>query len=72
MPYNGSLEDLKAQVTLHQREGDGFEEGPVPSFSSNSGEHINVWPPSGELQRKAHPKGSRELEDRLPMAERTL
>ena len=45
-----------------------MDEGPLQSFSSDSGEHINFWPASGELQVKGHPKASHDLEAHLGRA----
>ena len=68
MPFNGSLEDLKALITLLHLEGHWIDEGPLQSFSTNGGEHINFWPATGELQVKGHPQGSRKLAERLDQA----
>jgi hypothetical protein len=45
-----------------------MDEGPLQSFSTESGEHINVWPASGELQVKGHPQPSHDLAARLDQA----
>ena len=68
MTFQGSLEDLKALVSLLHLQGHWMDEGPLQSFSTDSGEHINFWPANGELQVKGHPQGSRELMARLERA----
>ena len=68
MTFQGSLEDLKALVSLLHLQGHWMDEGPLQSFSTDSGEHINFWPASGELQVKGHPQASRELAARLEQA----
>ena len=68
MSFQGSLEDLKALVSLLHLQGHWMDEGPLQSFSTDSGEHINVWPASGELQVKGHPKASHDLEAHLGRA----
>jgi hypothetical protein len=68
MPFNGSLEDLKALISLLHLEGHWVDEGPLQTFSTDSGEHINFWPASGELQVKGHPQASHELAARLEQA----
>jgi len=68
MSFQGSLEDLKALVSLLHLQGHWMDEGPLQSFSTDSGEHINFWPASGELQVKGHPQASRELAARLEQA----
>ena len=68
MTFQGSLEDLKALVSLLHLQGHWIDEGPLQSFSTDSGEHINFWPASGELQVKGHPKASQELAARLEQA----
>jgi hypothetical protein len=45
-----------------------MDEGPLQSFSTDSGEHINFWPASGELQVKGHPQASHDLAARLEQA----
>jgi hypothetical protein len=45
-----------------------MDEGPLQSFSTDSGEHINFWPASGELQAKGHPQASHALEAHLGRA----
>ena len=68
MQFNGSMEDLQAIVRLLHLEGHWVDEGEFHTFSCDSGEHINVWPVSGEVQVKGHPSASRELEQRLQQA----
>jgi hypothetical protein len=68
MSFQGSLEDLKALVDLLHLQGHWMDEGPLQSFSTKSGEHINFWPASGELQVKGHPHASRDLAARLEQA----
>ena len=68
MQFNGSLEDLKALISLLQLQGHWVDEGPLQTFSTESGEHVNFWPAHGELQVKGHPAGSRELAERLSQA----
>jgi hypothetical protein len=68
MAFKGSLEDLKALITLLHLQGHWIDEGPLQSFSTEGGEHINFWPASGELQVKGHPQASRELMARLEQA----
>ena len=68
MSFQGSLEELKALVTLLDIQGHWSDEGPLQTFSTNSGEHINFWPASGELQAKGHPQASHDLEARLEQA----
>lgn len=68
MPFQGSLEELKALITLLHLEGHWSDEGPLQTFSTESGEHINFWPASGELQVKGHPQTSHDLEARLGRA----
>jgi hypothetical protein len=68
MSFQGSLEDLKALVSPLHLQGHWTDEGPLQSFSTDSGEHINVWPASGELQVKGHPQHSHDLAARLGRA----
>ena len=68
MSFQGSLEDLKTLVSRLHLQGHWMDEGPLQSFSSDSGEHINFWPASGELQVKGHPKASHDLEAHLGRA----
>ena len=68
MPFQGSLEDLKALSTLLHLQGHWSDEGPLQSFSTDSGEHINVWPASCEIQGKGHPQASHDLAARLEQA----
>ena len=68
MTFNGSLEDLKALISLLHLQGHWVDEGPLQTFSTESGEHVNFWPANGELQVKGHPAGSRELAERLSQA----
>ena len=68
MTFQGSLEDLKALVRLLHLQGHWMDEGPLQSFSTDSGEHINFWPASGELQVKGHPQASHDLASRLEQA----
>jgi hypothetical protein len=68
MPSQDSLEDLKALVSLIHLQGHWIDEGTLQSFSTDSGEHINFWPASGELQVKGHPQASRDLAARLEQA----
>jgi hypothetical protein len=65
MPFQGSLEELKALITLLHLQGHWVDEGPLQTFSTDNGEHINFWPASGELQVKGHPAASHDLEARL-------
>ncbi len=62
MTFQGSLEDLKALISLLHLQGHWMDEGPLQSFSTESGEHINFWPATGELQVKGHPEASKNLE----------
>jgi hypothetical protein len=68
MPFQGSLEELKALITLLQLKGHWSDEGPLQTFSTDNGEHINFWPATGELQVKGHPQASRDLAARLEQA----
>ena len=68
MTFQGSLEDLKALVSLLHLQGHWIDEGPLQSFSTDSGEHINFWPASGELQVNGHPQASHDLATRLEQA----
>ena len=68
MPFQDSLWDLKALVSLLHLQGHWIDEGPLQSFSTESGEHINFWPASGELQVKGHPQASHNLAARLEQA----
>ncbi|MCX5956515.1 MAG: hypothetical protein NTW51_08940 [Cyanobacteria bacterium] len=68
MSFKGSLEDLRALVSLLHLQGHWIDEGPLQSFSTESGEHINFWPASGELQVKGHPQASQDLAARLEQA----
>jgi hypothetical protein len=68
MSFQGSLEELKALVTLLDIQGHWSDEGPLQTFSTNSGEHINFWPATGELQVKGHPQASHDLASRLEQA----
>ena len=68
MPFQGSLEELKALITLLQLQGHWIDEGALQTFSTDSGEHINFWPATGELQVKGHPEASHNLEARLGRA----
>ena len=68
MPFQGSLEDLKALITLLHLQGHWSDEGPLQTFSTDSGEHINFWPATGELQVKGHPQESHDLAARLEQA----
>ena len=68
MPFQGSLEELKALITLLHLQGHWSDEGPLQTFSTDSGEHINFWSASGELQVKGHPQASQELAVRLEQA----
>ena len=68
MSFQGSLEDLKALVSRLHLQGHWSDEGPLQSFSTDSGEHINVWPASGQLQVKGHPQASHDLEAHLGRA----
>jgi len=68
MPFQGSLEDLKALITLLHIQGHWSDEGPLQTFSTDSGEHINFWPATGEHQVKGHPQASHELAARLEQA----
>jgi hypothetical protein len=61
MPFHGSLEDLKALITLLDLQGHWIDEGPLQRFSTDSGDHSNFWPASGDLQVKGHPQASQEL-----------
>jgi hypothetical protein len=68
MPFQGSLQDLKALITLLRLQGHWIDEGALQTFSTDSGEHINFWPATGELQVKGHPEASHNLEARLGRA----
>mgnify|MGYP006291003803 CR=1 FL=1 len=68
MQFNGSLEDLKAVVAQLQLPGHWIDEGTLHIFSSDSGEHINVWPASGTIEVVGHPQAISELEGRLSQA----
>ena len=68
MQRNGSPDDLRALVTLQHLPGHWSDEGPLQCFSTDNGEHINVWPATGALQVKGHPQSSRTLEERLSAA----
>ena len=68
MPFQGSLQDLKALITLLRLQGHWIDEGALQTFSTDSGEHINFWPATGELQVKGHPQASHELAARLEQA----
>ena len=68
MTFNGSLEDLKALISLLHLQGHWVDEGPLQTFSTESGEHLNFWPANGELQVKGHPAASHDLEARLGRA----
>ena len=68
MPFQGSLQDLKALITLLRLQGHWIDEGALQTFSTDNGEHINFWPATGELQVKGHPEASHNLEARLGRA----
>ena len=68
MPFQGSLQDLKALITLLRLQGHWIDEGALQTFSTDSGEHFNFWPATGELQVKGHPEASHNLEARLGRA----
>jgi len=68
MPFHDSLKDLKVLVSLLQLQDHWIDEGPLQSFSTESGEQINVWPASGDLQVKGHPQASHDLEAPLEPA----
>ena len=68
MQFHGSFDDLQAIVSLLHLEGHWVDEGEFHTFSCDSGEHINIWPASGELQVQGHPSASRALEQRLQQA----
>lgn len=68
MPFHDSPKDLKALVSLIHLQGHWIDAGPLQSFSTESGEQINVWPASGDLQVKGHPQASRDLEAPLEPA----
>ena len=68
MPYQGSLEDLKALISLLHLQGHWMDEGPPQSFRTDNGEHIHFWPAKGELQVKGHPQASHDLAARLEQA----
>jgi hypothetical protein len=68
MPFQGSPEDLKALISLFQLQGHWIDKGPLQSFRTDSGEHINFWPATGELQVKGHPQTSHNLAARLKQA----
>ena len=68
MHYQGSLDDLKAVVSLLHLPGHWVDEGAFHIFSCDNGDHINVWPDQAELQVKGHPASSRELQERLAQA----
>ena len=68
MEFKGSLEDLKAIVSLLHLNGHWIDEGAFHTFSTDNGEHINVWPESGALEVQGHPAASKELEQRLRQA----
>jgi len=68
MSFQGSLEELKALITLLQLKGHWSDEGPLQTFSTYTGEHINFWPATGQLEVKGHPQASRDLTARLEQA----
>ena len=68
MPFQGSLEDLKALITLLRLQGHWIDEGALQTFITNSSHSINFWPATGELQVKGHPEASHNLEARLGRA----
>lgn len=68
MPFHCSLEDLRSVVALLHIPGHWVDEGEFHTFSSDSGEHINFWPASGELTVQGHSERSRELEQQLSEA----
>ena len=68
MTFNGSLEDLKALISLLHLQGHWVDEGPLQTFSTESGEPGTCWPAAGELQVKGHPAASHDLEARLGRA----
>jgi len=68
MQFNGSHEDLKALISLLHLQGRWVDEGPLQTFSTQSGDHVNFWPANGELHVQGHPAGSRELAVRLSRA----
>ena len=68
MSFQGSIEDLKALVSRLHLQNHWMDEGPLQSFSTESGEHIHFCPASGELQVKGHPQASHDLEAHLGRA----
>jgi len=68
MDFSGSIEDLKALISLLHLDGHWVDEGVLHTFNTVSGEHINFWPAKGELRVQGHPEGSRTLEERLRQA----
>ncbi len=68
MDFSGSLEDLKAIISLLHLQGHWRDEGVFHTFSTDAGETINFWPANGDLRVQGHPEGSRTLEERLQQA----
>jgi len=60
-PQNQDLKirtsDQKALITLLHLQGHWSDEAPLQTFSNDSGEHINVWPATSELQGEGPPPG---------------
>ncbi|MEB3353195.1 MAG: hypothetical protein VKM34_03040 [Cyanobacteriota bacterium] len=65
MTFTGSLQELQAVVTLLHLEGHLSNAGDQQVFRAVSGDHIHVWPASGELQVQGHPQSSSALAERL-------
>ena len=68
MPFQGSLEDLKALISLLHLQGHWMDEGPLQSFSTDNSEHIHFWPATSQHQVKGHPQASHDLAARLEQA----
>ena len=68
MTYQGSLDDLKAIVSLLHVPGHWVDERVFHTYSCDNGDHINVWPDRAELQVKGHPASSQVLRQRLQQA----
>ena len=63
--YAGSLEDLKAYVNLLHETGHWSHEGAFELYRLETGETINYWPDSGQLQINGHPDRVAALTERL-------
>lgn len=72
MDFAGTLEDLKALISLLHLQGHWVDEGVLHTFHTDSGDSINFWPERGELQLQGHPQSSLQLNEKLRQAIATL